>query len=66
MDTEFKLSIPCELYDELKIRAKKQNMTKIDYLRRAIKFGMLGLSVIESADSKLFIEENGKRQEIIS
>jgi len=64
-DSEFKLSIPSELFDEIKIESKKVGMSKLDYLKMVIKLGLTCMKIIVDPKSKLLVEEDGKTREVV-
>lgn len=63
--TEFKLVIPCSLFDKL-IAQSGRYSNSYKYLISCINLGLTCMAIIRDPNQKIFIEdENGKLREII-
>ncbi|MEM7131300.1 MAG: hypothetical protein AAF702_33610 [Chloroflexota bacterium] len=53
----YTLSLPSEIYDELKKYAEEHGISIRESVRRALQFGLIGIKVSENPDADLYIKE---------
>jgi hypothetical protein len=56
-DNRFTLSLPLEIYDELKKEAEKRRTSLKEVVRQCLKFGLVGMKLDEDPNTELLIRE---------
>jgi hypothetical protein len=56
-ETRYTLSLPAEVYEELKKEADKREMSIKEVVRQCLKFGLIGLKIDADPNTDLMIRE---------
>ena len=56
-EARFTLSLPPEIYQELKGYAEAHNLSLKEVVRQALKFGLVAIKISEDPNADLFIKE---------
>ncbi len=54
---KYTLSLPSELYDELRIVAEKQGRSIKEVVRQCLKFGLIAIKIEDDPNSELYLKE---------
>ena len=58
MSKKYTLSLPVEIYNELKDTADKYDTSMKNLVRQCLKFALIGIEVNEDPDSEIIFREN--------
>ena len=56
-EQRYTLTLPAEIYEELRIQAERRGMTIKELVRQCLKLGLIAIKLEETPDSGLFIKE---------
>lgn len=56
-ETRYTLTLPAEIYEELRLQAEKRGTSIKDLVRQSLKIGLLAMKLEENPETGLFIKE---------
>jgi len=59
-ETRYTLTLPSDIYEELRIQAENRGTSIKDLVRQSLKMGLLAMKVEESLDTGLFLKERAE------
>jgi hypothetical protein len=59
------MTIPPELYDELKVAADARGTTVVELLRKMVKLGLIALAIEADPDAALIVREGERERELV-
>lgn len=56
-ETRYTLSLPSEIYEELRAKAHQRGMSIKEVVRQCLKFGLIAMKIDEDPNSQIIIRE---------
>lgn len=57
-EQRYTLSLPAEIYDEIKVQADQRGMSIKEMVRQCLKFGLVAMKLDDDPNTELYIKEH--------